>query len=292
MRRTNRNTMWLAAVLAAGSLGLAGCASSPAQGGAEAAAAAPASAPIPEIRPGIMAGYLDPKQLPDSLALLPSPPAPGTPAFANDEAVHAAARKLRGTPRWDQAAVDAELMKPSALETFSCALGVPVNDTDTPNLARLLKRTLVDGGLSTYGAKNHYQRTRPFVVHEEDTCLPRDEDGLRKDGSYPSGHTAIGWTHALVLAQVAPAQANALFARGRAFAESRLVCNAHWQSDIIEGKVIASATFALLQSNATFRQDVQLAADDVARARAAGLTPTRDCAAEAAALAIPLPGVL
>jgi acid phosphatase (class A) len=289
MRRTNRNTMWMAAVLAAGSLGLAGCASSPAQGGT---AAAPASAPIPEIRPGIMAGYLDQTRLPDSLALLPPPPAPGTPAFANDEAVHAAARKLRGTPRWDLAAVDAELMKPSALETFSCALGVPVNDTDTPNLARLLKRTLVDGGLSTYGAKNHYRRTRPFVVHEEDTCLPKDEDSLRKDGSYPSGHTAIGWTHALVLAQVAPDQADALFARGRAFAESRLVCNAHWQSDIMEGKVIASATFALLQTDATFRQDVQLAAADIASARAAGLGPDRDCAAEAAALAIPLPGVL
>lgn len=287
MRRTKGNTIWMAAVLAA-SLGLAGCASSPAQGGAEAAA----SAPIPEIRPGIMAGYLDHAQLPDSLALLPPPPAPGTPAFANDEAVHAAAQKLRGTPRWELAAVDAELMKPSALETFSCALGVPVNDTDTPNLTRLLKRTLVDGGLSTYGAKNRYQRTRPFVIHNEGTCLPKDEAGLRNDGSYPSGHTAIGWTHALVLAQVAPGQADALFARGRAFAESRLVCNAHWQSDILEGKVVAAATYALLQSNATFRQDVQLAAADVAKARAAGLKPGRDCAAEAAALAIPLPGVL
>lgn len=288
MQGTKRNTLWMAVALAAGMLGLASCASPAVQDRTPPAA----SAPIPEIRPGIMAGYLDPKQLADSLALLPAPPAPGTPAFANDEAVHAAARKLRGTPRWDLAAVDAELMKPSALETFSCALGVPVNGTDTPNLARLLKRTLVDGGLSTYGAKNHYQRTRPFVVHDEDTCLPKDEAGLRKDGSYPSGHTAIGWTQALVLAQVAPAQADALFARGRAFAESRLVCNAHWQSDIMEGKVIASATFALLQTNATFRQDVQLAAEDLAKARTTGLKPTRDCAAEAAALAMPIPGVL
>jgi len=70
------------------------------------------------------------------------------------------------------------------------------------------------------------------------------------------------------------------------------VCNAHWQSDIMEGKVIASATFALLQTNATFRQDVQLAAEDLAKARTTGLKPTRDCAAEAAALAMPIPGVL
>ena len=277
-------------MLAAGSRGLAGCAWAPPATWTPATPAA--TAPIPEIRPGIMAGYLHGTQGVDSLALLPPPPAAGTPAMANDEAVHAAAQKLKGTPRWDIAAVDAELMTPGAMETFSCALGVPVNDADTPNLVRLLKRTMVDGGLSTYGAKNKYQRTRPFVVHGEGTCLPKDEDGLRKDGSYPSGHTALGWTHALVLAQVDPRNANALFARGRAFAESRLVCNAHWQSDILEGKVVAAATYSLLQSSPAYLQDVQLAAGDLARARAAGLKPARDCAAEAAALAVPIPGVL
>lgn len=282
MRRTAPQGLLLGVALAPLCAALAGCTSTP-----------PASnAMVPEIAPGVMAGYLDQKQLPDSLALLPPPPQPGTPAFANDEAVHAAAKTLRGTPRWQLAALDAELMKPSALQTFSCALGVPVNDTDTPNLARLLKRTLVDAGLSTSAAKTHYQRTRPFVAHGEDTCLPKDEPGLRKDGSYPSGHTAIGWTHALVLTQVSPGTANALLARGRAFAESRVVCNAHWQSDIIEGKVVAAGTYALLQANPGFREDVRLAADDVARARAAGLKPTHDCSAEAAGLAMPIPGVL
>ncbi|WP_372013860.1 acid phosphatase [Pseudoxanthomonas sp. 10H] len=293
MHRTNGRTLWVAAVLAAGVAALGGCASSAPVAGAPMAPAAPAgTAPVPEIRPGVMAGYLAAGKGVDSLALLPPPPAPGTAAMANDEAVHAAARRLRGTPRWQVAAVDAELMKPSALETFSCALGVPVNDTDTPDLARLLKRTLVDGGLSTYGAKNTYRRTRPFVVHGEDTCLPKDEAALRTDGSYPSGHTAIGWTQALVLAQVDPARADALFQRGRAFGESRLVCNAHWQSDVLQGRVVAAATYALLQSDATYRQDVQLAAADLARARAAGKRPGRDCAAEAAALAMPIEGVL
>lgn len=281
MAPVKRGTGGLAVALAL--LGLGGCASAPstATGGT-----------IPEIRPGAMAGYLHQGKGVDSLALLPPPPAAGSAAFANDEAIHAQAMKLRGTARWELAAADAELMDPSAPGTFSCALGVPVNPTDTPELVRLLKRTLVDGGLSAYGVKNHYMRTRPFVAHDEGTCLPKDEDGLRKDGSYPSGHTAIGWIHALVFTQVSPAQADALLARGRAFGESRVVCNAHWQSDVIEGKVMAAATYALLQADATYRQDVQLAAAEVARVRAAGLAPSRDCAAEAAALAIPLPGVL
>lgn len=249
-------------------------------------------APVPERRPGVLVGYLQDAERADSLAMLPPPPAPGTMAFANDEAVRAAAAKLRGTARWDLAAVDAELIKPTMLQTFSCALGVPVNQTDTPNLARLLRRTLSDGSLSTYGAKTHYQRVRPFMAHNEGTCLPHEEESLRKNGSYPSGHTAIGWTQALVLAQVSPDNADALFSRGLAFGESRVVCNAHWQSDIIEGKIVAAATFALLQNNAAYRQDVSLAAADVTNAKAKGLKPSKDCVAEAAALAIRIPGIL
>jgi acid phosphatase (class A) len=42
-------------------------------------------AAVPEIHPGILAGYLDAKMLPDSLALLPSPPAEGSAALALDE---------------------------------------------------------------------------------------------------------------------------------------------------------------------------------------------------------------
>lgn len=287
MKRTTTHVMF--SVIATGLLGLGACASLPT---ASTSASANATAEVPERRPGVLVGYLQDTERADSLAMLPPPPAPGSAAFANDEAVRAAAAKLKGTPRWELAAVDAELIKPSMLQTFSCALGVPVNQTDTPNLTRLLRRTLSDGSLSTYGAKVHYQRVRPFVAHDEGTCQPHEEEGLRKNGSYPSGHTAIGWTQALVLAQVSPANADALFVRGLAFGESRVVCNAHWQSDIIEGKVMAAATFALLQNNATYLQDVRLAADDVAKAKAKGLNPGKDCSAEAATLATHVPGIL
>lgn len=285
MNHTTTRVMFAATATAL--LGLGACVSSP-----TASTSANAMAPVPERAPGLLVGYLQDEERANSLAMLPPPPAPGSAAFANDEAVRAAAAKLKGTPRWELAAVDAELIKPSMLQTFSCALGVPVNQTDTPNLTRLLRRTLTDGSLSTRGAKVHYQRVRPFVAHDEGTCLPSDEESLRKNGSYPSGHTAIGWTQALVLAQVSPANADALFARGLAFGESRVICNAHWQSDIIEGKVVAAATFALLQNNATYRQDVSLAAADVAKAKAKGLKPDKDCAAEAAALTTHVPGIL
>jgi len=142
-------------------------------------------AAVPEINPGILAGYLQPGEHPDSLALIPSPPAEGSAAFALDEEVSRKSIELRGTPRWELAAKDAGLMFPEAAGTFSCALGIPIMEQDTPHLYMLLRRTLADAGLSTYTAKNHYQRKRPFMLNGETVCTPEEVEGLRKDGSYP-----------------------------------------------------------------------------------------------------------
>jgi acid phosphatase (class A) len=56
------------------------------------------AAPVPELKPGIPAGYLG-RALPDSLALVPPPPATDSPAFAQDQAIHATAQALRNSPR-------------------------------------------------------------------------------------------------------------------------------------------------------------------------------------------------
>ena len=120
---------------------------------------------VPEIRPGILAGYLQPEALPNSLALIPPPPAKGSAALALDEEVSRKSIELRGTPRWELAAKDAELMFPEAAGTFSCALGIPITEKDTPHLYMLLRRTLADAGLSTYTAKNKYQRKRGANLH-------------------------------------------------------------------------------------------------------------------------------
>lgn len=244
-----------------------------------------AAKPVPEIRPGILAGYLPMGGAPNSLAINPPPPAAGSAAQARDDAAAKAALALNGTPRWNLATQDAELRFPAAAEVFSCALGVKISEQTTPRLYMLLRRTLADTGLSTYPTKNKYQRARPFTVNNAPICTPQDEAMLRKDGSYPSGHSAIGWGWALVLTQVAPDKADAILARGRAFTQSRVICNVHWTSDTEEGRMMGAATVAKLQSSADFLADLEAARNEVAAARAAGQAPTRDCAAEAAALA-------
>ena len=240
---------------------------------------------VPEIHPGILAGYLKQEALPNSLALIPPPPAQGSAAFALDEEVSRKSLALRGTPRWELAAKDAELMFPEAAGTFSCVLGVSITEQETPHLYMLLRRTLADAGLSTYTAKNKYQRKRPFMQNHEPICTPKEEEGLRKDGSYPSGHTAIGWAWALLLTEIAPDRADAILARGRAFGESRNICNVHWHSDVVQGRFMGAAAVARLHADSAFLDEMAAAKAELEAVRAKGLKPTRDCQAETDALA-------
>ena len=241
--------------------------------------------PVPEIRPGILQGYLPLESLPNSLALVPPPPAAGSTSLAMDVDVSQAGLGMRGSMRWELAAEDANLTFPRTAGTFSCALNAPITEQDTPHLYMLLRRTLADAGLSTYTAKNHYERASPFVVNKEPSCTPDEEEHLSKDGSYPSGHTAIGWAWALILSEVAPEQSDAILARGWAFGQSRMICNVHWQSDIIMGRIMGAAAVASLHSNPAFRTAISVAQDEVEAVRAKGLQPTRDCKAEADAMA-------
>ncbi|WP_313378396.1 acid phosphatase [Achromobacter insolitus] len=225
-------------------------------------------------------GYLAKESLPDSLKLLGPPPAANSAALARDEEARTLTIPLRGSARAQVARLDADLEFPQPAKNFSCALGVDITEAQTPHLYRLMQKVLTDAGLSTYGVKNTYNRVRPFVVHNEGTCFPEQETLLRTDGSYPSGHTAAGWAWALVLAQISPERADQLLQRGLEFGQSRVICNAHWQSDVDAGRTMGAATVALLQNNAEFIADLDAGRKEVQAARAGHDALAKNCAAE------------
>lgn len=247
------------------------------------AASAPCAQPAADVLK-LLPGYLAKADRPDSLKLLPPPPAPGSADQARDEAAARVAMMLQGSPRWRMATSDADLEATRAVQIFDCALRVDLTPEQAPKLTTLLQRTLTDIGLSTYGAKLNYMRARPFTVDNGATCTPGSEKTLRGDGSYPSGHSAIGWGWALILAEIAPDRADAVLARGRAFGQSRVVCNVHWQSDVDEGRLVAAAVVAKLHGDRQFREDLDLARAELAALRKTGAPQDRDCAAEAASL--------
>lgn len=243
---------------------------------------------VRELIPGLLEGYIPQEEQLDSTVFVLPAPAQDSAMQALDDAWAESMLQLRGTARWELAIRDADLYFPAASDAFSCALGIAISEEGTPSLYMLMRRTLTDAGLAPYAAKNAYQRQRPFMVNGQPTCTPDDEEALRKDGSYPSGHTAIGWGWALILSELSPERSEAILARGRAFGESRNVCNAHWYSDVVAGRMAGAAAVARLHGNEQFLAAMAAAREDIANARASGSEPTVDCEAEAEALSTPL----
>lgn len=211
-------------------------------------------------------GYLDFAAMPDSLALVPPPPAEGTAAKMADQQAYADALTA-SAERQALAARDADLDWPDVLSSFEPIAGMSLSDGSKPHAEMLLRRAMTDAALSTYRAKTHYQRVRPFVENESASCTPAEEELLRGDGSYPSGHTAIGWMLGLVLTELLPDRQDALLRRGYDFGQSRVICRVHWYSDTVAGRNVASATYARLQADPVFKAQAELARQEIAAAR-------------------------
>jgi len=97
-------------------------------------------------------------------------------------------------------------------------------------------------------------------------------------GSYPSGHASFGWAAALVLAEINPARQTEILQRGYAFGKSRVICGAHWQSDVDNGQLMGAAVVAALHSNSQFAAALNAAKKRVcgiACARQQEMTPVR-----------------
>ena len=222
---------------------------------------------IPEVHKGILQGYLSEDELPNSLKLVSPPPEEGSAAFALDQEIASMYVASDDVSRKEQATKDAVLHFPEAMDAFNSILETKISEEATPNLYMIMRRTLADAGLSTYAAKNYYQRERPFMMNNAPICTPEDEEGLRSDGSYPSGHTAIGWAWALILTEVFPDQTNVILIRGKEFGISRNVCNVHWYSDVITGRMIGTAAVARLHANEQFIIDLAAAKEEIKKLR-------------------------
>jgi len=73
---------------------------------------------------------------------------------------------------------------------------------------------------------------------------PEQYEALGKDllyaNSYPSGHAAGIWSAAMTLMELYPQKADLIMRAANDFAVSRTVSRYHWNSDIIQGRVIGS----------------------------------------------------
>ena len=226
-------------------------------------------------------GYLTAGNTPNAANFLPPPPAEGSLREQADIAAYRAMRALEGSERWAIARADNEIETPGAPRAFDCALGFKFEPEKMPTLTLLMGKMLGDLEMIQTPAKKGYFRKRPFVVEPLPTCIT-PETWLAASGSYPSGHSALGWAWALVLAELAPDRADAILRRGLAYGESRAVCGVHYPSDVEAGRIVGATIVTRLKADPAFQADFAKAKEEFEAARAAATEATAACPASLA----------
>jgi acid phosphatase (class A) len=189
----------------------------------------------------------------DASVFLPAPPAAGSAQELAERAI------VRGpwTAERRQQALEDNAIDPFA--AFDSVLGANFTQANFPATLAVLDRAGRAAGFAGDPVKFIHRRPRPFLADSAiETCIPNDER-LRASFSYPSGHAALGFAWALVLAELVPARADAIIERGRDFTWSRVVCGVHYPGDVEAGRTVASAAVARLHADADFRQMLEAA---------------------------------
>src|SRR5436190_12411616 len=183
-------------------------------------------APTPKPKP--VAAFLSADDL-DASRFVPPPPAEGSRiARAEIVELHAIeagrSRAALARARADDVTKDASI--------FAAAMGPGFDLKALPATAKLMSEVRNEEKVAADQAKAHFARKRPWIVDPSFKSCSKDDEPL---SSYPSGHATMGFSMAVVLADLAPERAPALLARAADYANSRLVCGMHFRADIVAG---------------------------------------------------------
>lgn len=218
--------------------------------------------------------YFTVEEMPDAAVFLPPPPAFESVAFADDFQQWQWGKSVRSTERGTMASRDSEYGINCMADIFGQVLGLTLTEDGTPAIWRLMNRSGTTGRHSVTNAKKKYMRARPFTKMNEHVFGEYDdEESLRYNGSYPSGHTAFGWSVALALAEMAPEYQDEILRRGYQYGESRVIVGAHWQSDVDAARLAVAAALARLHTSAEYWRDLVAAREEFARLKGLALNP-------------------
>ena len=204
--------------------------------------------------------YFELDQMPQLIKIMPAPPSFDSPEFANDVVRYGWGKQQRQNKERVEIAIrDATYSLECIMQEFSEPLGLKMSEEETPEIYKLLKDSKATCENISNFPKFYYKRIRPFMRFHEHTATPQFEPDLRRNFSYPSGHTILGWCSALLLAEINPERADTILTRGMMYGESRVIVGAHWQSDVDAGRLAAAAVYSRMHTSKRFLEQMQLA---------------------------------
>ena len=199
--------------------------------------------------------YFTKAELPDMSKILPPPPEFESARFVADQSMHLWGKLQRlDEARAAQAQRDAVYSMETIITEFGPLFGVEITKEGTPEIYTILQDVGASCDSIYSDVKKVFDRRRPYTYYNEGTLVPEKEEKHRYEGSYPSGHTVLGWTCALLLADIntSPKAMEALLARGYDFGESRVIAGYHWQSDVDAGRMAGNVLYQMIRNNERF----------------------------------------
>jgi acid phosphatase (class A) len=194
---------------------------------------------------------------PDATILLAPPPLPGSPEQAADlaevQAVYHSASSNETAMAYSERKFSIFTFTPVIVEFFQ--------SNNLPKTTAFFQRVQKQAEAVTDEAKDFYKRPRPYVV---DPGLANGK--LEKSFSYPSGHSTESMVLALVLADLFPAQHDAIIAKARSIGWHRVEIARHYMTDIYAGRVLAQAIVREMKASPDFQKDFEEAKAEIAAA--------------------------
>ena len=210
--------------------------------------------------------YIPEEELPDLVQILPDPPADPSPGFDHEILRYMWGKQQRkDSLRLAMAIRDAVWSLDTTLVILGEPFGMKISKEGTPAIYEVLTRGVTTIENIRFRPKAYHFRIRPFAYFQEPSIFPQDDAWLATEGSYPSGHTIRAWACALLMAQINPANAEAIFARAWKSGESRVISGCHWQSDVDASRPAAGIGYSRLQTSAEFLRDMALAKEELQR---------------------------
>ena len=204
--------------------------------------------------------YFSAEEMPDMTKWLPEPPAVDSKAFQYDISQYEWGKSRRADEQRRAMAISHASISPVMIcSHFNKAFGLEITPEKTPQIYQLLLDGMETANNITEKPKKRYQRTRPFSYFNEHTLVPKHEDILRSNGSYPSGHTVIGTMAALLLSEINPAATDALIEIGYQYGQSRVITGYHWQSDVNASRFATAVALAKLHTSKRFTKQLKRA---------------------------------
>lgn len=217
-------------------------------------------------RPSYGVSFCNGVNIPDGYKFIPAPPGRGEALWTVDSLCYEQGKELRATERGAQAVEDAKTGAQFFMDKISPIIGIKLTVKEFPELAKLIKGTVHDVRDVSQNAKDKYARHRPYQVFGEHTSIPKSENP--KDfTSYPSGHSTRGWALGLLMTTLDPEHSDAYLKMGYELGQSRVIVGYHFQSDVDAARLCASAGYARLWAEKSFRKQFRKAQKELNKSR-------------------------